>query len=233
MESTTESPDSVQFDAALLQATGRAKTAYPAEHVAIERGLQIALGGGVTLRADGMAIVQSQSHPGDTYRINGRCTCRAAAEAPEGRCKHRWAKSLTIWARQRSPEPEAADECPREDIDETPEALAQAPGIAPEHLVEIQGKKFVKFAGLLALAHTKGLASLSAEWTYNDTTLSLAQAVAVFPWGRFEECGDATPENVSKKVVPHFRRVALTRAKARALRDALNIDMVALEELGE
>jgi hypothetical protein len=32
-------------------------------------------------------------------------------------------------------------------------------------------------------------------------------------------------------VKPHWRRMAGTRAKARALRDALNIAMVAVEEL--
>jgi hypothetical protein len=31
----------------------------------------------------------------------------------------------------------------------------------------------------------------------------------------------------------HFRRVALTRAKARVLRDALGVDLVAVEELAE
>ena len=75
---------------------------------------------------------------------------------------------------------------------------------------------------------------LQEHWTYNDTDLSLAHAVAIFEDGRrFEGSGDATPSNVTKKVAPHFRRVALTRAKSRALRDALNIDMVAVEELGE
>ena len=97
----------------------------------------------------------------------------------------------------------------------------------------IQGRAFVKFAGLLQLAHEKGLQSLTASWTHNDAGLSLAHAVAVFPFGRFEECGDATPDNVTKKVAPHFRRVALTRAKSRALRDALGVDLVAVEELGE
>ena len=51
--------------------------------------------------------------------------------------------------------------------------------------------------------------------------------------GTQRDMGDATPSNVTKKVAPHFRRVALTRAKSRALRDALNIDMVSVEELGE
>ena len=42
-----------------------------------------------------------------------------------------------------------------------------------------------------------------------------------------------TPENVGSKVRPHFARLALTRAKARCLRDALNISLCAVEELGE
>ena len=111
--------------------------------------------------------------------------------------------------------------------------MLTAPAVAPEHIVELHGKRFITFAGLLALAHARGLQSLTADWTYNDAGLSLAQAVAVFPHGTYTECGDATPDNVTEKVSPHFRRVALTRAKARALHDALNIDMVSLEELAE
>ena len=38
---------------------------------------------------------------------------------------------------------------------------------------------------------------------------------------------------MTRKISVHFRRVALTRAKARALRDALGVDLVAVEELGE
>ena len=105
-------------------------------------------------------------------------------------------------------------------------------GIPPQHVVMIQGKPFVKFAGLLQMAHERGLATLTADWTYNDPELSLAHAVATFQDGRrFEESGDATPANTNRKVAVHFRRVALTRAKARVLRDALGVDLVAVEEL--
>ena len=84
------------------------------------------------------------------------------------------------------------------------------------------------------MAHAAGLVSLSETWVYNDTDLSLAHAVVAFTDGRrFEGSGDATPSNVTRKVAPHFRRVALTRAKSRALRDGLNIDLIAVEELGE
>jgi hypothetical protein len=47
----------------------------------------------------------------------------------------------------------------------------------------------------------------------------------------FRGAADSTPDNVGKQVKPHWRRMALTRAKARALRDALNINLVAVEEL--
>jgi hypothetical protein len=108
-----------------------------------------------------------------------------------------------------------------------------ATGIDPRHIVLIQGKPFVKFAGLLDLAHKRGLQALKVDWTYNDAELSLAHAVAVFPFGTFEESGDATPTNTTKKVALHFRRVALTRAAARTLRVALGLDMVAAEELAD
>ncbi len=106
-------------------------------------------------------------------------------------------------------------------------------GIAPRHIVWIQNKPFVKFSGLLELAHQRGLQELKVHWTFNDADLSLAHAVAVFPHGTFEDSGDATRDNVNKKVAPHFRRCALTRASARALRLALGVDLVAVEELSE
>src|SRR5262249_44608775 len=108
------------------------------------------------------------------------------------------------------------------------------PRLAAEHLVHIQGKPFVKYAGLLKLAQEQGLVSLTATWTSNDPELSLATATAVFADGRtFTEAGDASPSNVTQQVAGHFRRVALTRAKARALKDALGLELVAVEELGE
>jgi hypothetical protein len=62
--------------------------------------------------------------------------------------------------------------------------------------------------------------------------LALAEATATFADGRtFQECADSTPANVNPKVTAPCPRMALTRAKARTLRDALNISLVAVEEL--
>jgi hypothetical protein len=92
----------------------------------------------------------------------------------------------------------------------------------------------VKFAGLLQMAHERGLVALTADWTFNDAELSLTHAIATFQDGRrFEESADSTPANVGKKVAVHWRRMSLTRAKSRCLRDALGVDLVAVEELAD
>ncbi len=84
----------------------------------------------------------------------------------------------------------------------------------------------------LVMAHEHGLVNLSAHFISVDSELALAEATAEFQNGRcFSECADSPPKNVSITIRPHFARMALTRAKARALHDALNISMCSLEEL--
>jgi hypothetical protein len=85
----------VQFDAAIRTLAAQARTRYAGEAARIERGLVIALNGGVSLQSDGTALVQSQSDAEVQYRVNGHCDCPDASRAPEGRCKHRWATCLT------------------------------------------------------------------------------------------------------------------------------------------
>lgn len=216
------------FRAAVDQVAARARVTLPECHNRIDKAVQIVLQGDVEILPDGHARVASQCQGTLVYRlVNGTCDCPDFAQAPSSWCKHRIAAGIHKRAMQ------AVQTTTPVALAEADGPLTAAPAIAPEHIVELHGKRFITFAGLLALAHARGLTSLTADWTYNDQSLSLAQAVAVFPFGTYTECGDATPDNVTKKVSPHFRRVALTRAKARALRDALNIDMVSLEELAE
>lgn len=49
---------------------------------------------------------------------------------------------------------------------------------------------------------------------------------------RWIEWGDADPTNVGRMIVPHIIRMSNTRAKARALRDAVNRGEATLEEMG-
>ena len=113
-------------------------------------------------------------------------------------------------------------------LPETPGAVS----IPSQFITQIHGKDFVQYSGLLALAHERGLVNLSAKFISVDSELALAEATAEFADGRvFQECSDASPSNVHPKVKAHFPRMALTRSKARALRDALNISMCSVEEL--
>jgi hypothetical protein len=99
-------------------------------------------------------------------------------------------------------------------------------------LVELHGRQFITFGGLLAMAHERGLQSLAAQFISVTAELALAEATAMFADGRtYTEAADATPANVNAKIRPHFPRMALTRSKARCLRDALNIPFVCVEEL--
>lgn len=103
-----------------------------------------------------------------------------------------------------------------------------------EFVIQRQGRDFVLFAGLLDLAHEQGLLSLTTEVVAATATLGMFKATATFKDGRvFTSHGDATPENVGRNIAPHFLRMGETRAKARALRDALNIGAASLEELGD
>jgi hypothetical protein len=214
--------DRTQYREVLASLVQKTQTRFPDLNGRLTKATKLALMEDVELHDDGSATVHSASDPTRHYRIvEGTCTCRDWEHAPEHLCQHRLAAGLVRKAHAlMPPDPALAP-------------LPEAPcSIDPRHIVSIQGKPFVRFAGLLTLAHQRGLQSLKVEWTFNDAELSLAHAVAVFPFGTFEESGDATRDNVNKKVAPHFRRCALTRAAARVLRDALNCDMVALEELG-
>jgi hypothetical protein len=107
-----------------------------------------------------------------------------------------------------------------------------------EFLIERQGRSFVLYAGLLDQAHEQGLRSIRTQLLQSPSPengeTTICQAVVEMGDGRvFSGIGDATPQNVGRNIVPHAIRMAETRAKARALRDAINVGAVALEELGE
>lgn len=94
MQTIPESHATVQFDTALRTLAAQARTRYPGEAGRLDRGLCLALNGAVTLHEGGSADVQSASDPEIVYHVNGHCDCPDAQRAPEGRCKHRWAKCL-------------------------------------------------------------------------------------------------------------------------------------------
>ena len=112
------------------------------------------------------------------------------------------------------------------------------PKLDERFIKNIEGKEFVIYAGLLDLAHQKGLIRMAVEIIQNPTAengnMAIVKAQAESKLGElFTDVGDATPTNCNAKVAKHLLRMASTRAKARALRDFTNIGMTCLEELGD
>ena len=105
-----------------------------------------------------------------------------------------------------------------------------------EYMIERQGKRFVLYAGLLEEAHSRGLRSIETDLLQvpdaGNGEVAIVKAVVRTEDGKFTGIGDASPENVNRNIAPHVIRMAETRAKARALRDAINVGVTAFEELG-
>jgi hypothetical protein len=95
----------------------------------------------------------------------------------------------------------------------------------------------ISFKGLLALAHDDGLKSVKTTVvqlpTEENGKTAVITAEVTTAKGTFTGTGDASPANVNRRIAPHVLRMAETRAIARAFRLAVNIGVVAIEELGD
>jgi hypothetical protein len=96
-------------------------------------------------------------------------------------------------------------------------------------------KEVVTYQGLLSKAHDEGLKKIATTLVQapseSNREVAIVRAEVETSKGLFQGYGDASPENVNSFIVPHLIRMAETRAKARALRDAVNIGVVSFEEL--
>jgi SWIM zinc finger len=179
---------------------------------------------------DGRLLVES-SKGKIYYRVaadaNGTITCtcedftRNSNSDPEFRCKH----ILAVYDFDGN-------------IGKAEILERKAPKIDPRFIKNISGKEFVLYAGLLDLAHQKGLLKLQCEILQypnaDNGSEAICKALAVTKnTEEFTDIGDANPRNTNKMIASHIIRMASTRAKARALRDLTNIGMTCLEELAE
>ena len=104
-----------------------------------------------------------------------------------------------------------------------------------DFLIQRDGKDFVLYAGLLDQAHQEGLKAITTALVQIPNELNgmvaICHATVETEKGTFTGLGDASPTNVTRMMAPHLIRMAETRAKARALRDAVNVGVTAVEEL--
>jgi len=220
---TSRFTEYLDLEVATLQAT------FPDLAEALGRGRAILTDGLLFPEDDGRTAMVRSSDGDRWYFVNGHCDCKASAYRSEP-CKHR----LSLRLYHKVAERLMADE-ERYTLDLDPAVLAAAPPVvSADYIVQIQGRPFVKFEGLLAIAHERGLLELTTTVVQCSVDLAVCQAVARFQDGRvFTDIGDATPSNVAKHLAPHFIRMAATRASARALRRALRISACSVEELGQ
>jgi len=101
--------------------------------------------------------------------------------------------------------------------------------------VQAAETEVIAYAQLLSRAHEDGLKFVHTELISQpheeNGNRCIVRALVETKRGRFEGIGDADPTNVEPFLAPHLIRVAETRAKARALRDAVNVGITSFEEL--
>jgi hypothetical protein len=106
----------------------------------------------------------------------------------------------------------------------------------PKFIVSLQGREYPLYAGILAEAHERGLKAIEVEIVQiptqeNEHTAIMRATVIMQDGASFSDYGDASPRNVNSKIATALLRMASTRAKGRALRDAVNVGQTMLEEL--
>jgi hypothetical protein len=117
--------------------------------------------------------------------------------------------------------------CAPEDAEKEGFLKKRQPKLEEKFIKQIEGKDFVLYAGLLDLAHQKGMISLETEIlqfpTKENGNQAIVRASVESKLGEcFSDVGDADPTNCNFKVAKHLLRMASTRSKARCLRDFTN-----------
>lgn len=109
-------------------------------------------------------------------------------------------------------------------------------------IIRLSGREYPQYAGILGEAHRRGLVAIETELIQipteaNDATAIVKATVTMEGMNgkirTFTDWGDASPANTSKTIATALIRMASTRAKGRALRDAIDCGSTMLEELPE
>jgi hypothetical protein len=106
----------------------------------------------------------------------------------------------------------------------------------PKFVVQLQGRDYALYAGILGEAHERGLQAIETELIQipseaNEHTAIVKATVRMKDGSVFQDYGDANPRNTNARIATALIRMASTRGKGRALRDAINVGQTMLEEL--
>jgi len=155
------------------------------------------------------------------------CTCadfsRGIKKSPEFKCKHILAVFNAV---------------PKREFEGAAFLEKHVPKLDERWITKIEGKEFVKYPGLLDLAHQHGLSSIEVDIVQmpsaENGNFTVCRATVMSKIGEtFTDIGHANPGNCSSKVAKHLLRMASTRSIARALQSYTNVGMTALEELAD
>jgi len=111
-----------------------------------------------------------------------------------------------------------------------------ADDLKKNEVYEKDGDQFVYLRGLIRLAHERGIKETISQVRQSPAA---EHPVAVVTYGytfmdgaHFEASADAHQKNTNKGMDIYLTAIAEARAKARALRDAFNISLCSVEEIG-
>jgi len=157
----------------------------------------------------------------------GKCTCPdyqiMVKSDGDYKCKHLLATAEAV----RNNDTENAEQIKK-----------MKPKLDEKFIINIKGKDFCTYPGLLDVAHKLNLMSLKVELLQypnkDNGCEAITKAVAETTKGEiYEDLGDASPLNCDSRIAKHLIRMSSTRSKARVLRDLCNISMLAIEEVGD
>jgi len=104
-----------------------------------------------------------------------------------------------------------------------------------DYVITRRGRAYALYEGLLAEAHRRGLSGIRTHLLQAPTAanghLAVCAAAVTTPRGEFGALGMADPSTPGRMAGSTLIQLAETRAKARALIDALGADVVPFEEV--
>jgi hypothetical protein len=100
------------------------------------------------------------------------------------------------------------------------------------YIVNLKGKYFVTFQGLVTVAHNTGLISIETKCIHDDWEKGHFAFSATVKGIKKDSDQVVTFTDQGDGIAPHVRRMASTRAICRALRLYTGISYTSREELG-